>query len=73
MSPFRSFPWRLVLVLLILFAGAWPARSELSISEFLASNSNSIRDEDGEHEDWIEIFNSGPAAVNLLGCYLTDD
>ena len=36
----------------------------LVISEFLASNQNSLRDEDGDHEDWIEILNEGNAAVD---------
>lgn len=44
----------------------------LVISEFLASNSNSIADEDGSKEDWIEIHNPTVAAVNLNGWYLTD-
>src|SRR5687767_6948895 len=73
MFPFRFLSWRVLPVLLLLFTGTWSASGEVSISEFLASNSNSIRDEDGEHEDWIEVFNSGPSAVNLLGWYLTDD
>ena len=60
-----------LLVALILFAA--PLRAQLIISEFLAGNSNSIMDEDGEHEDWIEIRNGGASAVSLLGWYLTDD
>ena len=60
-------------LLAFLFAVAAPVRAELMISEFLASNSNSIRDEDGDHEDWIEIYNNTGASVNLLGWYLTDD
>ena len=40
------------------------------ISEFLASNQNSLRDEDGDHEDWIEILNEGNAAVDLDGLSL---
>lgn len=51
-------------------AGAYSGN--LVISEFLASNSNSIADEDGSKEDWIEIHNPTIAAVNLNGWYLTD-
>lgn len=47
--------------------------SRVVLSEFLADNENGIRDEDGEREDWIELLNLGPAAVNLAGWYLTDD
>ena len=48
-------------------------RAQIVISEFLASNSNSIVDENGDNEDWIEITNASGGAVNLLGWYLTDD
>lgn len=43
------------------------------INEFLASNGGGLRDEDLESPDWIEIYNSGPGAVNLGGWRLTDD
>ncbi len=45
------------------------------INEFLASNNNTngLRDEDGELQDWIEIYNRGDAAVNLSGWSLTDN
>jgi hypothetical protein len=53
----------------------WPAQafSQVFISEFLADNQvNSLVDEDGDHSDWIEIWNSGAAPVSLNGWYLTD-
>lgn len=43
------------------------------VNEVVSSNSNSITDEDGSHEDWIELYNPGPNAVNLLGYGLTDE
>ncbi len=46
--------------------------SEVMISEFMASNSRTIADEDGSYEDWIEIYNNGTNIVNLGGWYLTD-
>jgi hypothetical protein len=42
------------------------------ISEFMASNHNSISDEDGNHSDWIEIYNPETTAVNMAGWSLTD-
>jgi hypothetical protein len=42
------------------------------ISEFMADNDNGIRDEDGERQDWIEIFNPGAVDSSLAGWYLTD-
>lgn len=49
------------------------AAGHLRINEFSAANETGLKDEDGEPEDWIEIHNAGPAAVNLLGWSLTDD
>jgi hypothetical protein len=43
------------------------------ISEFMASNSTSLVDGDGETSDWIEIYNGTSSQVNLAGWHLTDD
>jgi len=57
---------------LALAATPLPAQSVV-ISEFMASNQDSLDDEDGDNEDWIEVSNQGATAVNLEGWYLTDD
>ena len=49
------------------------AGNPLVINEFMASNSNSFADPQGDYDDWIEIHNSGNYAVDLKGMYLTDD
>ncbi|MGJ8724073.1 MAG: CotH kinase family protein [Roseibacillus sp.] len=46
---------------------------QIVISEFLADNDGGIRDEDGDREDWVELFNSGSTAVEMEGWWLTDD
>ncbi|HZJ13849.1 MAG TPA: chitobiase/beta-hexosaminidase C-terminal domain-containing protein, partial [Chthoniobacteraceae bacterium] len=43
------------------------------INEFLASNGTGLPDENGDQEDWIELYNPGPSAVNLVGWALTND
>ncbi|HEY6229221.1 MAG TPA: lamin tail domain-containing protein [Verrucomicrobiae bacterium] len=45
------------------------------ISEFLAAEQNALglKDEDGELQDWIELYNASAAPVNLEGWSLTDD
>ncbi|RIK74331.1 MAG: hypothetical protein DCC68_23335, partial [Planctomycetota bacterium] len=45
----------------------------LVISEFMAANNGSFDDEDGQHSDWIEIYNADATAVNLGDWRLTDD
>ncbi|YCM46940.1 CotH kinase family protein (plasmid) [Verrucomicrobiaceae bacterium 227] len=42
------------------------------ISEFMASNDETLLDEDGNSSDWIEIWNPDQSAVDLGGLYLTD-
>ena len=43
------------------------------INEILTSNGSAIADEDGDHEDWIELHNSGDASVDLSGWGLSDN
>ena len=50
-----------------------PETVVLYINEFIALNNTGIQDEAGQYEDWVEIFNPGPASVEMGGLYLTDD
>src|SRR5688572_12795357 len=74
MSCAKHFPHNLkrCFLLLILAAMVAPANAAVTINEFLTSNGGGLRDEDLESPDWIEIYNSGPGAVNLAGWRLTD-
>jgi hypothetical protein len=47
--------------------------AEPILSEFLASNQTTLDDDDRESSDWIEIYNRGDEAANLVGWHLTDD
>lgn len=40
---------------------------QLVINEIMANNRNSIKDDEGDFEDWIEIYNKGDTAINLEG------
>ena len=46
--------------------------STLRINEFMAINSTTLMDEDGDFSDWIEIYNPTDSTANLLGWSLTD-
>src|ERR1043165_2712046 len=48
-------------------------QSGLYLTEFMASNDTTLKDDFGESSDWIEIYNGGNTAANLDGYYLTDD
>lgn len=45
----------------------------LVINEILASNNNANTDEDGDHQDWLELFNGTAESVSLNGYGLTDN
>ncbi|MBL9188795.1 MAG: CotH kinase family protein [Opitutaceae bacterium] len=60
-------------VLLALLTVTRPAmRAEPLISEFMASNTATLADQDQAFSDWIELHNPDPTPVNLAGWYLTD-
>ena len=44
----------------------------LVINEIMAGNSNSIADQDGEYDDWVELYNGNNFDLNLNGYYLSD-
>ena len=46
--------------------------SQLLINEYSASNVNGINDAFGDKEDWIELYNTTGANVDLTGWYLSD-
>ena len=58
----------------MLGAAGFPAQAldNLYITEFMAENSGTVNDENGDASDWIELFNGGTNTVNLNGWYLTD-
>jgi hypothetical protein len=76
---------RRLLFLLVILAGLWlsvwqvfPGTSGRNagapiINEFLAANQAGMTDQDGDHSDWIEIYNPGQYAVDLANFSLTDD
>lgn len=45
----------------------------LIINEVMMDNRNSVRDEDGDYEAWMEIYNKGDTAVNLQGFGLSNE
>ena len=47
--------------------------SDLVINEFLASNGTIATDQDGEYDDWIELYNNSSESIDLEGYYLSDD
>lgn len=62
-----------LLSIFILFSPLKIFAQLIAINEILASNSSVNSDEDGNYEDWIELYNYGAIPVNLNGFGLSDD
>ena len=65
-NTFAGLPWTVRLD---------PDASEAApyLSEFMASNTRTLKDETGRYVDWIELFNPSDVLLNLRGWSLTDD
>ena len=62
-----------VFLLLLLLSLRLTAPAQVVISEFMADNKHTLADEHQQYPDWIELYNTSSAAVNLAGWALTDD
>ena len=75
-SSSRPLEWPALVAVLVAAVGlgAVPRSSaQVVISEFVASNSTTLEDEDGEPSDWIEIHNELTEPLNLENFGLSDD
>lgn len=52
---------------------ATPPAGDVVINEFMASNDVTMADQDGEYDDWIELFNNTSSSIDLSGYFLSDD
>jgi hypothetical protein len=57
----------------MMFSVAEAASPALKISEFMAANTKTVADADGDYSPWIEIYNPTTNDVNLSGWALTTD
>lgn len=61
-------------IFLLLLISPQLLHSQVYISELMASNNSFPVDPDyGEYTDWIELYNSTNASIDLSGYYLSDD
>jgi hypothetical protein len=49
------------------------ADADIVINEVLSDNENGALDDQGELEDWVELYNSSDQAVDISGWLFTDD
>jgi hypothetical protein len=50
-----------------------PSKSDILINELLPVNKTIASDQNGEYDDWIELYNLSSSAVDVSGYFLTDD
>lgn len=46
---------------------------DIVINEFMASNDATVTDQDGDYDDWIELYNNSGSAIDISGYQLSDD
>ncbi|TVR76559.1 MAG: hypothetical protein EA409_13375 [Saprospirales bacterium] len=62
----------LLLTAILFFPAPYSAQTGVFINEFMASNGFTLADEDGDFEDWIELYNHSDDTVTVEGYYLSD-
>ena len=50
-----------------------PVVSGLVINEIMAGNVSAVPDQNGEYDDWVELYNGNNFSLNLNGYYLSDN
>jgi hypothetical protein len=63
---------KIIVLFLLAALGCLSVAAQVRITEFMASNSSTLADEDGDYSDWIEIQNTTATNLNLLNWALTD-
>ncbi|MCX6274640.1 MAG: CotH kinase family protein [Bacteroidetes bacterium] len=49
------------------------AQADIVINEYSCSNMSQVADDYGDYGDWIELYNTGGASVDISGYYLSDN
>ncbi len=57
---------------LLLFFIAFQVNAQVVINEWSAANYSQDTDNFGDNEDWVELYNTGAAAFDLSGYFLSD-
>ena len=63
----------LTIIALLITSNLHQVNAQLVINEGSNKNYSSIADEDGEFDDWIEIYNAGNTAIDLFNYSLSDN
>lgn len=61
------------IIVLLIFIFSTLFSQAIVINEFMSSNKDIVKDEDGNFSDWIEIYNDSEDTINLSNYTLSDD
>ena len=50
-----------------------PSVEDIVVNELMSMNSSVVTDQNGEYDDWIELFNLSSANKDISGYYLSDN
>jgi hypothetical protein len=66
----------LLLIIMIAFQSCKkfydPSMGDLSINELMTYNKTTVTDQDGQFDDWIELYNFSSSGIDLSGYFLSD-
>lgn len=62
-----------IFTLLLCAVSALSAVAQVVVNEYSCANLSQFPDQYGKYEDWIELFNTGAAPVNIGNYYLSDE
>lgn len=68
-----NYTCKKITALVLILLASTASFAQIVINEGSNKNYSTIIDEDGDAEDWIEIYNSGNVPVNLLNYSLSDN
>ena len=55
------------------YLDAQAAATDIRLDELVTVNAGALRDEAGEADPWVKLYNPGPGPATIGGIYLTDD
>ncbi len=62
-----------IFVNFLLFLSVSMSHGQVVINELMASNDTTIFDEQGQFDDWLELYNITENSIDVSGMHLTDD
>ncbi|MBN2011896.1 lamin tail domain-containing protein [candidate division KSB1 bacterium] len=65
--------WFLLSIMFVLATPFFLFGQSVIINEFMALNTTTLADENGDYSDWIELYNASDAPVDLHGWSLSDE